>query len=79
MATAESIESIRAAALQLRPDARAELTHALVKSLSDLSEAELAELWLAEAARRDAEMESGAVVGIPGVEVFRRIRVTHGK
>lgn len=79
MATIESIESIRAAALGLQPDSRAELTHALVSSLSGLSEAEVADLWLAEAERRDAEMETGAVIGIPGAEVFRRIRAVHGK
>jgi putative addiction module component (TIGR02574 family) len=78
MATIETIESIRAAALRLQPDARAELAHALVESLSGLSEAEVSELWLAEAERRDAEMESGAVTGVPGPEVFRRIRALHG-
>lgn len=79
MNTVPSIESIRAAALQLQPEARVELTHALVESLSGLSEAEIADLWLAEAERRDAEMESGAIVGIPGAEVFRRIRAHYGK
>jgi predicted dinucleotide-utilizing enzyme len=79
MSTIPSIESIRAAALQLQPEARVELTHALVESLSGLSEAEIAELWLAEAERRDAEMESGAIVGIPGTEVFGRIRALFSK
>jgi predicted dinucleotide-utilizing enzyme len=79
MSTIPSIESIRAAALQLQPEARVELTHALVESLSGLSEAEIAELWLAEAERRDAEMESGAIVGIPGTEVFVRIRALFSK
>lgn len=79
MATALSIESIQQAALQLQPAARAQLTHALVQSLSTLPEAEISELWLAEAERRDAEMESGQVVGIPGEEVFRRIYARYGK
>jgi putative addiction module component, TIGR02574 family len=79
MSTAPSIESVQEAALQLQPAARAQLTHALVQSLAALPEAELAELWLAEAERRDAEMESGQVVGIPGEEVFRRLRARYLK
>lgn len=79
MSTVPSIEAIRSAALQLQPEARVELTHALVESLSHLSETEIAGLWLAEAERRDAEMESGAIVGIPGAEVFCRIHALYGK
>lgn len=79
MNASQSIESVRAAALQLEPDARVQLAHALVESLSGLSEAEVAELWLAEAERRDTEMESGTVSGIPGPEVFHRIRANYGK
>jgi putative addiction module component (TIGR02574 family) len=79
MTTALSIESIQQAALQLRPAARAQLTHTLVQSLATLPESEISELWLAEAERRDAEMESGHVVGIPGEEVFRRLHARYGK
>ena len=78
MATQE-IESIQQAALQLQPGARVALTHALVQSLAALSEAQVAELWLEEAERRDAEMESGQVVGIPGEEVFRRLYARYRK
>jgi hypothetical protein len=67
MATVPSIESIRTAALKLRPGARVQLAHALVESLASLSEAEIAELWQVE------------VAGIPGAEVFRRIRAQYGK
>lgn len=79
MDTTRSIESIQQAALQLRPAARAQLTHALVQSLATLPEAEVSELWLAEAERRDAEMESGQVQGIPGEEVFRRLYARYRK
>lgn len=75
----QSIESIRTAALQLGPDGRVQLAHALVASLSGLSKAEVANLWLAEAERRDEEMESGAVVGVSGPEVFHRIRANYSK
>lgn len=72
-----TIESIEKEMLQLKPDARVKLTHSLVKSLGNLPEAELKSLWLAEAARRDAELESGAVKAIPGDQVFERIRSRH--
>lgn len=36
-------------------------------------------IWLDEAERRDAEMQSGRVVGLEGDEVFRRIRARYGK
>ena len=79
MAISSSIESIQQAALQLQPDARVQLAHSLVQSLASLSEAEVEKLWLAEAERRDVEMDSGQVVGLPGEEVFRRIRAHYGK
>jgi putative addiction module component (TIGR02574 family) len=69
-----TIDSIESKVLQLKPHARAKLVHSLVHSLDNLPESELEALWLAEAERRDAEMESGAVEGIPGDEVFERIR-----
>ncbi|MPZ19741.1 MAG: addiction module antitoxin RelB [Luteitalea sp.] len=77
--SARSIESITRAALQLQPDARVQLARSLVQSLADLPETELAELWLAEAERRDADMESGKVEGIRGEEVFDRIQARHGR
>lgn len=73
MADTFTIESIEQAALQLQPDARVQLTHLLVQSLSSLPETDFATLWLAEAECRDAEIETGRAVGIPGEEVFRRI------
>lgn len=74
MTTNLAIKSLEQAALQLKPDARLKLTRALVNSLSKLPEAEIERLWLDEAEQRDADMESGQVKGIPGKEVFRRIR-----
>jgi hypothetical protein len=40
---------------------------------------ELDALWMAESERRDAEMESGKVKGIPGKQVFDRIESRHKK
>lgn len=73
------VESIKHEALALEPDARMQLAHVLAMSLKDLSRAQRAELWLAEAERRDAEMESGDVKGISGKEVFARIESRHAK
>lgn len=77
MATTLNIESIRQAALELQPAARMDLTHALVRSLTDLPESEVQKLWLEEAERRDAEMEAGQVEGSPGEEVFRGLFARH--
>lgn len=79
MATNQDIKSIEAAALSLDTEGRAQLAHRLVESLSGLSRGELNALWLDEAQRRDAEMESGKVEGIPGDEVFAGIKTRYRK
>ena len=79
MATAPTVESLEQAALRLQPDARAKLAHTLVESLSGLSRERLDALWLAEAERRNAEIESGKVKGIPGEQVFARIEAKYKK
>lgn len=73
---ARPIEQIEAEVLELDEKARAHLVHRLLLSLEPVVEdqAELEKAWIEEALRRDAEMESGEVEGIPGEEVFRRIR-----
>ena len=79
MSKAQTVESIEQAALQLQPEARAKLAHSLVESLGTLSRAQLEELWLDEAERRDDELESGKVRSIPGEEVFSRIESKYSK
>ncbi len=79
MESSVEIDSIEKAALELRPDARARLAHSLVSSLGNLSSGDLHALWIAEAERRDAEIESGSVQGIPGDKVFDRIESRYGK
>lgn len=78
MATINSTESIEREMLRLDPADRAKLVHSLVKSLGNLSEAELEGLWLDEAERRDTELASGSVEAVPGDEVFTRIKSRHG-
>ena len=60
--------------LSLDPRDKARLTHLLVVSLEGLAPEQVTELWVEEAERRDSELESGSVTGIPGPEVFARIR-----
>lgn len=79
MANVQTTESIERAALRLQPDARARLAHRVVESLGDLSREQLEMLWLDEAERRDQEMESGKVKGIPGDEVFSRMEAKYNK
>ena len=56
---------------------RAHLAHRLLDSLDELSEAEVEQLWLAEAVRRNAEIEAGAPT-YPADEVLARARARRG-
>ena len=61
-------------ALRLKLDDRAALAATLLRSLEEVSEAEHERLWVAEAERRQQDIESGQVETIPGEEVLRRHR-----
>jgi putative addiction module component (TIGR02574 family) len=71
-----TVEQIEAEAMKLPEQARAELLGRLMRSLADASamDQEVAEAWAQEAVRRDEEMESGSVAGIPAEEVFEELR-----
>ncbi|MGA3057510.1 MAG: addiction module protein [Candidatus Limnocylindrales bacterium] len=69
-----TIEEIKREALRLDPERRAELAHALLSSLDSLSEAEIERLWADEAARRDAELDSGTASSSPAEDVLSRAR-----
>ena len=69
-----TLEDLRREALALSPQRRAALVHDIVVSLEALGPETLAALWLDEAERRDREMDEGSAAGIPGDEVFARIR-----
>ena len=56
-----SLEELKSEALKLAPEARAKLAQILLKSLEDLSEAEIERLWVEEAIRRDEEVDAGKV------------------
>lgn len=68
------IDELKAVALRLTPEERAELASDLLRSLDELSETEIERLWLEEAARREAEIEAGTVELIPGDQVLKDAR-----
>jgi putative addiction module component (TIGR02574 family) len=65
-------------AVSLPVELRARLVDELLKSLNP-SQAEIDELWAAEAERRIDEIESGQVKPIPGEQVFRELRKRLGR
>ncbi len=56
-----NLEELKAEAMKLSSGARAQLAHALLLSLDDLSDAEIEELWLEEAIQRNEEIDAGKV------------------
>jgi hypothetical protein len=58
--------------LLLPVQARAELAEQLLSSLDSLSEAEIAQLWLVEAARRAEDIDQGAAKRVSADEVRRQ-------
>lgn len=64
-------DELEAEALKLDPKSRARLAERLLLSLDDLSEQETAELWVAEAQRRDSQMDCSPGSSRPADEVFR--------
>lgn len=66
-----TIEQLKAEAMKLSPEARADLADWLWVSAESRESVQAA--WDAEIARRIAEIESGNVELIPGEEVFEKI------
>lgn len=66
------LEQLEAEALKLDPEVRARLAERLFLSLDPLSDQEWSQLWTAEAARRDAQMDTDPSLGKPADEVFRK-------
>ncbi len=71
-----TLEQIEADVLKLPEQAQEELLGWLRRSLADTSamDPNVAEAWAQEAVRRDEEMASGSVAGIPAAEVFEELR-----
>ena len=66
------LKVIEAEAMKLTPADRSHLLERLVASL-DL-DPEIEEAWELEADRREAELQSGAAVAVPGHEAIARLR-----
>ncbi len=69
-----TIEQVESEALKLQPEARAELAQKLLKSLEDLSDEEIEGIWVKEAVRRDADLDSGSATMRDAEDVFRDAR-----
>lgn len=67
-----SLQELESEALKLPSHERARLAEALIASLDE--EDEISAAWADEAERRDEDLRSGAVKGVPAEEVFERIR-----
>ncbi len=61
-------------AVNLPPDARAELTERLIASLAEDISPEITRAHLAEVRRRIAQVESGEAALIPGDKALARVR-----
>ena len=68
------LTELEAEALKLDPANRARLAEKLLESLETLSEQENQQVWIDEAARRDADLEADPSKGRPAEEVFRDAR-----
>jgi hypothetical protein len=73
-----SIDEIKTEALKLNPATRARLARDLLASLDTLEAADLEQLWLDEAVRRDDELDQGAAHLQPADEVLARARARLG-
>ena len=73
-----TIDEIKREALRLDPSVRADLARELLESLDDLPESDVQQLWLEEAERRRADVQSGKSIPIRMDEVFAKARAIRG-
>ena len=73
-----TIDELRVEVLRLAPEARADLARELLASLDALSESEIERLWLNEAERRLAQMDSGDASADSSDVVLARVRARRG-
>ncbi len=69
-----SIDELTTEALKLSPAARARLARELLASLDALPAADVEQLWLDEAGRRDVELDRGTARLQPADEILARAR-----
>ena len=68
-----TVEQVETEALKLEPQARAKLAEKLLRSLDELSDEDIEQLWAEEAVRRNADIDSGASLR-DAEDVFRDAR-----
>ena len=68
------LPELEAEALKLEARDRARLAEKLLESLETLTDEENDQLWLAEASRRDADLEADPTRGRPADDVLRDAR-----
>ncbi len=73
-----TVEELMREALRLGPSERASIAHELLNSLETLTEAEIEQLWVEEALRRNAEIEAGTVRTIAAEEAIAQARARLG-
>jgi putative addiction module component (TIGR02574 family) len=73
-----NLAELETEALKLEPADRARLAEKLLESLEALSEEENQQVWLEEAARRDADLEADPSKGRPAADVLRDVRARFG-
>jgi len=73
-----TIEEIKAEALQLTPEGRADLARELLASLDSMNDAEVESLWLDEAERRLAQLDRGEALADSADVVMARVRSRRG-
>ena len=69
-----TIEELKKEALRLAPEGRASLARELLSSLDSLNDAEIEQLWIEEAIRRDKELDSRSADASPADEDLNRAR-----
>jgi hypothetical protein len=69
-----SFEDLKAEVLKMSPKFRAELAKELLVSLDTLSDAEVEQLWIEEAIRRDDEIDRKVAQLRPSDKVFKQAR-----
>ena len=74
----ETLNKLRSEALMLSETERAELAHALVKSLDAPTDADASEAWDKEILRRIAEIDAGTAKLIDRDEFRRRMQARLG-
>ena len=73
-----TIEELKAEALQLTPEGRADFARELLASLDSLDDAEIERMWLDEAERRLAQLNRGEATADPSEVVMARVRARRG-